>query len=124
VKRRTIFWTVVALAGAIMLAVVGVLVFSLVNVEELVADAGGGLAAYLTVFGLVFADAIVPIFPGETTLNAASVLAAQDQLRLELVMLAGALGAVLGDSTVLLARPHGPAEAQGPSRDGIAEGRA
>jgi len=108
VKRRTIFWTVVALAGAIMLAVVGVLVFSLVNVEELVADAGGGLAAYLTVFGLVFADAIVPIFPGETTLNAASVLAAQDQLRLELVMLAGALGAVLGDSTVYWLARTGP----------------
>ena len=107
-KRRTIFWTVVALAGAIVLAVVGALVFSFVNAEELVEDAGGGLAAYLTVFGLVFADAIVPIFPGETTLNAASVQASQGKLRLELVMLAGALGAVLGDSALYWVARTGP----------------
>ena len=107
-KRRTIFWTIVALAGAIMLAVVGAIVFSFVNTEELLEDAGDGLAAYLAIFGLVFADAIVPIFPGETTLNAASVLASQGQLRLELVMLAGALGAVLGDSTVYWIARTGP----------------
>jgi membrane-associated protein len=108
VKRRTIFWTVVALAGAIMLAVVGVLVVWFVNADELVADAGGGPAAYLTIFGLVFADAIVPIFPGETTLNVASVLASQGKLRLELVMLAGALGAVLGDSALYWLARTGP----------------
>jgi membrane protein YqaA with SNARE-associated domain len=50
----------------------------------------------------------VPIFPGETTLNAASVLASQDKLRLELVMLAGALGAVLGDSAVYWLARTGP----------------
>jgi membrane-associated protein len=53
---------------------------------------------YLAVFFLIVADAIVPIFPGETTLNAASTLAAQGDLELGLVMLAGALGAVIGDS--------------------------
>ena len=53
---------------------------------------------YLAVFVLILADAIVPIFPGETTLNAASTLAAQGELELGLVMLAGALGAVIGDS--------------------------
>ena len=99
-SRRAVFWTVVALAGVLLLAVVGALVYSYANAEELIEDTGGGLAAYLTIFGLVFADAIVPIFPGETTLNAASVLASQGKLRLELVMLAGALGAVLGDSTL------------------------
>jgi membrane-associated protein len=107
-NRRTIFWTVVALAGAIMLAVIGAIVFSFVNTEELLEDAGGGAIAYLAIFGLVFADAIVPIFPGETTLNAASVLASQGELQLELVMLAGALGAVLGDSTVYWLARTGP----------------
>jgi membrane-associated protein len=53
---------------------------------------------YLAVFLLVLGDAIIPIFPGETTLNAASTLAAQGELELKLVMLAGALGAVIGDS--------------------------
>jgi membrane-associated protein len=108
VSRRAVFWTVVALAGGLVLAVVGLVIFSFANAEEIVEDAGGGLAAYLTIFGLVFADAIVPIFPGETTLNAASVLASQDKLRLELVMLAGALGAVLGDSTVYWIARTGP----------------
>jgi hypothetical protein len=50
-KRRIIFWTVVVVVGAILLALVGTLVFSFVNAEELVEDAGGGLAAYLTVSG-------------------------------------------------------------------------
>jgi membrane protein DedA with SNARE-associated domain len=48
--------------------VVGAIVFSLLAV-----------AAYLAVFGLVFADAIVPIFPGETTLTTASIAASQDK---------------------------------------------
>jgi membrane-associated protein len=53
---------------------------------------------YLAVFLLILGDAIIPIFPGETTLNAAATLAAQGELELGLVMLAGALGAVIGDS--------------------------
>jgi membrane protein DedA with SNARE-associated domain len=44
--------------------------------------------------------AIVPIFPGETTLNAASVLGSQGTLEIELVIVAGALGAILGDSAL------------------------
>jgi uncharacterized membrane protein YdjX (TVP38/TMEM64 family) len=63
VSRRAVFWTVVALAGALVLAVGGVIVFSFTNAEELIEDVGGGLAAYFTIFGLVFADATVPIFP-------------------------------------------------------------
>jgi membrane-associated protein len=113
VSRRAIFWTIVALTGALVLAVVGGIVFSFANAEELLEDAGSELAAYLMIFGLVFADAIVPIFPGETTLNAASVLASQDKLQLELVMLAGALGAVLGDSAP---STGSPAQARGGSR--------
>lgn len=56
--------------------------------------------AYLATFLLIFGDAICPIFPGETTLNAASTLAAQGSLDLGLVILAGALGAIVGDSTL------------------------
>jgi membrane protein DedA with SNARE-associated domain len=64
--------------------------------------------SYPTVFALVFCDAIVPIFPGETTLNTASVLASQGELVLELVILAGALGAILGDSALYWIARTGP----------------
>jgi membrane protein DedA with SNARE-associated domain len=63
-------------------------------------DAAVGDWAYLATFLLVFGDAICALLPGETTLNAASTLAAQGQLDLGLVMVAGALGAVVGDSTL------------------------
>src|SRR5262245_5785514 len=66
---------------------------------SLIDEASGDLS-YLAVFFLVFGDAICPILPGETTLNAASTLAAQDVLDLGLVMLAGAAGAGIGDSTL------------------------
>lgn len=56
--------------------------------------------AYTAVFLLIAGDAVIPIFPGETTLNAASTLAAQDTLSLPLVIVAGALGAIVGDSTL------------------------
>ena len=56
--------------------------------------------AYFSIFLLVALDAVVPIFPGETTLSAASTIAADGGLQLELVMLAGALGAIVGDSSL------------------------
>ncbi len=56
--------------------------------------------AYLLTFLLVWFDAVIPIFPGETTLSAASTMAAQGELQLGLVMLAGALGAIVGDSSL------------------------
>ena len=63
--------------------------------------------SYLAVFMLVALDAVVPIFPGETTLNAAATVAAQGRLSLGPIMLAGALGAVVGDSALfLLARRY------------------
>ncbi|HEV7753487.1 MAG TPA: DedA family protein [Baekduia sp.] len=74
-----------------------------------VVDRGDGLglvvgshgdASYLAVFGLVAADAVVPIFPGETTVNAAATLAAQGEMKLGLVILAAALGAIIGDSAL------------------------
>jgi membrane-associated protein len=54
--------------------------------------------AYWSVFLLIAGDAVIPVFPGETTLNAASTLAAQGTLALPLVIVAGALGAIVGDS--------------------------
>ena len=56
--------------------------------------------AYVTVFLLVFADGICALFPAETTLNTASALAAEGDLSLGVVMVAGALGAVGGDSAL------------------------
>jgi len=55
---------------------------------------------YVAVFSLVFGDAVIAVLPGETTLNTASTLAAQGVLELKWVMLAGALGAVIGDSAL------------------------
>jgi membrane protein DedA with SNARE-associated domain len=108
VNRRIVFSTVVALAGLVVLAVTGAVLASVTDTEQLLLDAGSGFTAYLAIFGLVFADAIVPIFPGETTLNAASVLASQGELELGLVIVAGALGAVLGDSTLYWIARTGP----------------
>ena len=63
-------------------------------------DQASGDSAYLVVFLLVVGDALCAVFPGETTLNAASTLASQGVLNLGLVMLAGAAGAVAGDSAL------------------------
>jgi membrane-associated protein len=105
VKRRTIFWIVVALCALVVFAVGAAMLYSLFN-EEVAASSEP--LAYLTVFALVFCDAIIPIFPGETTLNTASVLAAQGTLEIGLVIVAGALGAILGDSALYWLTRTGP----------------
>ena len=56
--------------------------------------------AYVTVALLVFADGVCAIFPAETTLNTASALAVDGSLDLGLIMLAGAVGAITGDSAL------------------------
>jgi len=56
--------------------------------------------SYLSVFALIALDAVVPVFPGETTLNAAATLASKGELALEWVIVAGALGAIVGDSAL------------------------
>jgi membrane-associated protein len=55
---------------------------------------------YFFLFFFVAADAVIPIFPGETTLNAASAFAANGDLDLWLVILLGALAALVGDSSL------------------------
>jgi membrane protein DedA with SNARE-associated domain len=89
------------LAAVAVVAVVGVLVtvlteggFGLVDPER------DDFGTYFAVAALVFGDAVVAIFPGETTLNTASVLASDGELELGLVILAGFIGAWLGDNTL------------------------
>jgi membrane-associated protein len=96
-RRHVIRWTIVLIAIVALAVVLHELAgsdgFSLV-------DASLGAWTYVAVFFLVFGDAICALLPGETTLNAASTLAAEGSLDLALVMLAGALGAVTGDSAL------------------------
>jgi membrane-associated protein len=111
VTRRTAFWLVLALVGLIMVPVLCAVIFSLLDEDGifgLVGSVDDAVVAYFTVFGLVFADAIVPIFPGETTLTTASVAASDGTLDLALVILAGALGAILGDSALYWIARTGP----------------
>ena len=56
--------------------------------------------AYVMCLCFVWFDAVIPVFPGETTLSAASTIAAGGGLQLERVMVAGAIGAILGDSSL------------------------
>lgn len=96
-RRRAIFVGV----GILLLSIAMILVLQNVGGED-----GLGLvsahasSSYLGVGLLVFLDAVCPVFPGETTLNAASTLAAQGTLDLWLVIVAGALGAIAGDSAL------------------------
>jgi membrane-associated protein len=53
---------------------------------------------YAVVFGLALTDAIFPVVPSETAVITAGVVAAQGDLRIELVLLAAAIGAFIGDN--------------------------
>lgn len=62
---------------------------------------------YVVIFALIALDAVMPIFPGETTLNAAATAAAQGVLTLWPIIVMGALGAIVGDSSLFwLARRY------------------
>jgi len=63
-------------------------------------DPSNPTRSYVMVFLLVALDSVVPIFPGETTLNAAATAAAQGTLELAPIIVAGALGAIVGDSAL------------------------
>src|SRR4051795_4874207 len=107
-KQHRVALAVTGLLGAVLLAVI-VLHRAGASDGFSTVDGGAGDWAYVSIFGFVFADAICPLFPCETVLNAASALAADGRLSLGLVMLAGAVGAVLGDSALYwLARITGP----------------
>jgi membrane protein DedA with SNARE-associated domain len=111
VSRRAAFWLVLGLVGLLMAPILSTIVFSLLDedgVFGLIGTLDDEVVAYFTVFGLVFADAIVPIFPGETTLTTASVAASDGELVLALVIAAGALGAILGDNALYWISRTGP----------------
>lgn len=95
-----------ALAGLAVVAVVLGLVSLIPGDEFSVSDAPTEFLSYLGVFALVALDGVVPIFPGETTLNAASTAAAQGTLDLLPVIVMGALGAIVGDSSLFWLARH------------------
>lgn len=74
--------------------------------DQLVDLIAGGPWAYLIVFALAFLDAVIPLFPSETAVITGGVLAAQGDASLVLVIVAGAVGAVLGDNLAYLLGRH------------------
>jgi membrane-associated protein len=96
-RRRGWLWALVALVA---LVVVLVAIVELEPIGTIELEEAEGSWPYIAVFFLIFGDAVIAVLPGETTLNTASTLAAQGVLELGWVMVAGAAGAVLGDSTL------------------------
>jgi membrane-associated protein len=97
------------LKRVIAVLVVAVAVLVIVNVVSswlggedgfTLVDPANPRRSYVMVFLLIALDAVIPIFPGETTLNAAATAASQGTLELVPVMVAGALGAIVGDSAL------------------------
>lgn len=54
--------------------------------------------AYLIVFALALGDAVLPLLPSETALITAGLLCVDGHLTVGLVIAAGAVGAIIGDS--------------------------
>jgi membrane-associated protein len=98
-----------------LLAVLGILLLLwVVPILLETIDSGDGLAGferpYLIIFAFVSFDAVIAILPSESLLTTASALAGQEGngLTLWLIVLAGGLGAVIGDSLLYwLARTVG-----------------
>jgi membrane protein DedA with SNARE-associated domain len=70
--------------------------------DQLVDLISNGPWAYLIVFALAFLDAVIPLFPSETAVITGGVLAAEGKISLALVIVGGAVGAVLGDNLAYL----------------------
>jgi membrane-associated protein len=101
VRRRRRRWLAALVLGALVLALVAYLLHNAGSRDGFsLVDADLGNWAYVAVALLIFGDAVCPIFPGETTLNAASTLAAAGSLQLGWVIVAGAVGSIVGDSTL------------------------
>ena len=100
---RTIIY--IALGALALLWVVPEIVAALGSI-----DIQGVERPYLLTFLFVWFDAIIPVFPSESLLNTGATLIASGELNLELwlLILVGALGAILGDSSLYwLARTVG-----------------
>jgi len=96
-RQRGWLWALLAFA---LLVVVLVAIVELEPIGTIELEEAEGPWPYIAVFFLIFGDAVIAVLPGETTLNTASTLAAQGVLEIGWVMVAGAAGAVLGDSTL------------------------
>jgi membrane-associated protein len=97
--RRPWLWILLA-AGLLVLSIVlRELVFALGEIDLAAEDVSATWAYVLSAL-LVFADGVCALFPAETTLITASALAVEGLLDLRLVILAGAVGAVTGDSAL------------------------
>jgi membrane-associated protein len=97
-SRRIALYVAGAIALLVLIALIAHLLGGSDGFSAVSEEAGDW--AYLAVFLMVFGDAVIPILPGETALSAASALAADGSLELGLVIAAGALGAIIGDSTL------------------------
>lgn len=96
--RRRIAWATAAL-GAFLILMAMVMRWAEEN-DRLIDQTSFGPWTYITIGLLVFGDAIIPLLPGETTINAAATFAASGDLLLGWVVVAAAAGAVIGDSTL------------------------
>jgi membrane-associated protein len=66
--------------------------------QSVVDTISGSEWSYAIIFGVAMVDAFFPLVPSETTVIAAGVLAANGDLRIELVLIAAAAGAIVGDN--------------------------
>ena len=66
--------------------------------EAIVDAVSGSNWSYLIVFAIALLDAFFPVVPSEATAIAAGVVAGAGDLRVELLIPAAALGAILGDN--------------------------
>jgi len=71
--------------------------------ESIVDAVSGSNWSYLIVFAIAMIDAFFPLVPSEATAIAAGVVAGTGGLRVELVILAAALGAIAGDNICFFA---------------------
>jgi membrane protein DedA with SNARE-associated domain len=99
-STRTKVSAVVVVFVALLLVVAAVSYMANSDGIKVVDDDSSDVVAYVSVFVLIFLDAVIPIFPGETTLNAAATAAANGKLDLGPIIVMGALGAILGDSAL------------------------
>jgi membrane-associated protein len=97
--RRHLVALIVAGFAALLVVIVAGQLLDRGDVAKWLADVPQQWA-YVLCLLFVWFDAVIPIFPGETTLSAASTITAGGHLNLGLVMLAGGLGAIIGDSSL------------------------
>lgn len=88
-RRRALIGGIAGIAAIVCIAVVLNVVGGGDGLSSI--DGSQPTRSYVAVFLLVFLDAEVPIFPGETTLDAAATAAAQGTLELASVVSSGLL---------------------------------